>query len=66
MWVYDLRTNQHFTLRTNPLKREDLDEFVAGYNPKNRHERKPTYDPKANPQGRWRVYDYEELLNGTR
>ena len=62
LWVYDLRTNQHFTLRTNPLKREDLDEFVACYNPKNRHERKPTYDPKANPQGRWRAYDYEELL----
>ncbi|MDG7029112.1 MAG: N-6 DNA methylase, partial [Nitrososphaerota archaeon] len=62
LWVYDLRTNTHFTLRTNPLKREDLDEFVACYNPKNRHARKPTYDPKTNPQGRWRAYDYEELL----
>ena len=62
LWVYDLRTNMHFTLRTNPLKREDLDEFVTCYNPKNRHERKPTYDPKTNPQGRWRVYGYEELL----
>jgi hypothetical protein len=24
LWVYDLRTNQHFTLKTNPLKRTDL------------------------------------------
>jgi len=24
----------------NPLKRSDLDDFVASYNPKNRHERK--------------------------
>jgi hypothetical protein len=28
LWIYDLRTNMHFTLKTDPLKREDLDEFV--------------------------------------
>jgi type I restriction enzyme M protein len=61
LWVYDLRTNKHFTLKENPLKRTDLDDFVACYNPKNRHERKPTRSEK-NPQGRWRVYEYEELL----
>ena len=33
MWVYDFRTNQHFTLKTRPLKRSDLDEFVAAYKP---------------------------------
>lgn len=25
LWIYDLRTNQHFTLKTSPLKVEDLD-----------------------------------------
>jgi type I restriction enzyme M protein len=60
LWIYDLRTNKHFTLKENPLKRSDLEDFVACYNPKNRHERKPTWSEK-NPQGRWRVYDYEEL-----
>ena len=25
LWIYDLRTNMHFTLKTNPLKRSDLD-----------------------------------------
>ena len=40
LWIYDLRTNKHFTLKTSPLQREDLDEFVACYNPENRHERK--------------------------
>ena len=40
LWIYDLRTNQHFTLKQNPLTRADLDEFVACYNPANRHERK--------------------------
>jgi len=61
LWIYDLRTNQHFTLKTNPLKRSDLDDFVASYRPENRHERKPTWSEK-NPMSRWRAYSYEELL----
>ena len=43
LWIYDLRTNKHFTLKTNPLERADLDEFVACYHAENRHERKPTW-----------------------
>ncbi len=62
LWIYDLRTNTHFTLKTKTLKREDLDEFVACYNPKNRHQRKATWSAK-NPNGRWRAYDYDELIN---
>ena len=62
LWIYDLRTNKHFTLKTNPLKREDLDEFVKCYNPENRHQRKATWSEK-NPEGRWRSFDYEELIN---
>lgn len=61
LWIYDLRTNKHFTLKTNPLKREDLDEFVKCYNPANRHTRKPTWSEKE-PNGRWRSYDYDELI----
>jgi len=60
LWVYDLRTNQHFTLKQNPLRREDLDEFVACYNPDSRHEREETWS-EGNPDGRWRCYEYEEL-----
>jgi type I restriction enzyme M protein len=75
LWIYDLRTNMHFTLKTNTLKREDLDEFVQCYNPANRHDRKPTWYDEASPSpqpspargeganGRWRAYDYEELVN---
>jgi len=62
LWIYDLRTNTHFTLKTNPLKREDLDEFVKCYNPENRNKRKPTW-PENNTDGRWRAYDYEELVS---
>src|SRR2546429_1411722 len=53
LWIYDLRTNKHFTLKENPLKRADLDAFVACYNPKNRHERKES-DP-------FKSFSYEEL-----
>ncbi|HEV2642821.1 MAG TPA: class I SAM-dependent DNA methyltransferase, partial [Candidatus Elarobacter sp.] len=62
LWVYDFRTNQHFTLKTSPLKRADLDEFVACYNPANRHDRTPTWDEATNPTGRWRAYDYAEFV----
>lgn len=61
LWIYDLRTNKHFTLKTKTLQRSDLDEFVKLYNPENRFVRKATYSEKKNPDGRWRAYDYEEL-----
>jgi type I restriction enzyme M protein len=61
LWIYDLRTNLHFTLKENTLKRSDLDDFVTCYNPKNRHSRKPTWSAQS-PQGRWRAYDYDELM----
>jgi type I restriction enzyme M protein len=61
LWIYDFRTNQNFTLKTNPLKREDLDDFVACYHPENRHERSATWS-EENPDGRWRAFSYDELI----
>jgi type I restriction enzyme M protein len=61
VWVYDLRTNQHFTLKERPMTRADLDDFVACYRPGRRHERKPAWSEQA-PDGRWRPYSYEEIL----
>ncbi len=61
LWIYDLRTNKHFTLKTKLLNRSDLDEFVKCYNPSNRHQRSETWS-KDNPEGRWRSYDYKELV----
>jgi type I restriction enzyme M protein len=54
LWIYDFRTNQHFTLKTNSLKRADLDDFVACYHPENRHERKET--------DRFKSFSYEDLV----
>ena len=57
MWIYDLRTNQNFTLKTRQLQRSDLDDFVACYNPDNRYER------VAGETGRFRRFTYDELVS---
>ncbi len=62
VWYYDYRTNVHHTLKKKPMRFEDLAEFVACYNPSNRHKRKPTWDADTNPEGRWRRFGYEELV----
>ena len=62
LWIYDLRTNMHFTLKTSSLQRSDLDEFVKNYNPEDRHHRKATWSEKK-PDGRWRSYNYNELVS---
>ncbi|MGI8857610.1 MAG: N-6 DNA methylase [Thermomicrobiales bacterium] len=61
LWIYDLRTNQNFTLKERPLARADLDDFVTRFNPANRHDRTPTWSAE-NPAGRWRAYTYDELI----
>lgn len=54
VWIYDLRTNKHFTLKTRPLQRADLQDFIAAYCPENRHERKESE--------RFRYFDYKSLV----
>lgn len=55
LWVYDLRTNQHFTLKQNPLRRHHLDEFVDSYlSAKPRDERVESE--------RWKSFDYDDLV----
>jgi len=54
LWVYDVRANKHFTLKTNPLQREDLEDFVKCYNPENRNDR---------TEGeRFKSFTYDELV----
>lgn len=54
LWIYDLRTNKHFTLKSNPLTDEDLEDFFRCYNPENRHQRKET--------DRFHKFTYDELM----
>ena len=54
LWLYDFRTNHNFTLKTRALTRADLTDFVACYNPDNRHERTETE--------RFHAFSYDELI----
>ena len=60
IWIYDFRTNVHFTLVQNPMGFSDLRDFVDCYNPENRHQRTETYS-KENPDGRFRRYTYAQI-----
>ena len=63
IWIYDFRTNIHFTLKKNPLKFEDLTEFIQCYYPSNRQKRKELYNAETNPEGRWRKFTYDDIVN---
>ncbi len=54
IWIYDLRTNKHFTLKTDPLKIEDLQDFIKCYNPTNRHQRQENE--------RFKRFSYDEIM----
>ena len=61
IWIYDFRTNVHFTLKQHPMTDADLEDFIRCYHPENRHERAETWSPE-NPDGRWRRFSAEEIL----
>ena len=55
LWVYDFRTNQHFTLKQRQLRRADLDEFVDCFAPGS---------PRADriESQRFKAFTYDELM----
>jgi type I restriction enzyme M protein len=71
LWIYDLRTNLHFTLKENTLKRADLDEFVDCYfgqvgssrcDDRTAQRGVPTRSRhKCSESGRFKSFTYEEL-----
>ena len=61
VWIYDLRTNMHFTLVTNPMKYDDLKDFIECYSANDVAKRKETWS-EENPDGRWRKYTYDEII----
>lgn len=62
VWIYDFRTNVHFTLKQNPMRYDDLKDFITCFNPANRHERSETWS-EENPDGRFRRYTYQEIMD---
>lgn len=62
VWFYDLRTNNHFSLKQNFLDTHHLEEFKNCYNIWNVYSRIETYDTETNPEWRWRKFSYEEII----
>ncbi|MCK5175608.1 MAG: N-6 DNA methylase, partial [Planctomycetes bacterium] len=54
LWIYDLRTNMHFTPKNNPIRYSDLDDFIRCHNRENRSQRKETE--------RFKPFSYGELV----
>jgi len=66
-WVYDLRTNRHFTLKTNPLKESDLEDFIQCYKsrsgvPPLTSEDKRQDAASTSETERFRRFTYEEIV----
>jgi type I restriction enzyme M protein len=55
LWIYDFRTNQHFTMKTNPLRFNHLADFIEAYKPGARHKREVSE--------RFRRFSYDELIS---
>lgn len=54
VWIYDFRTNKHFTLVENKMTYDDLKDFIACYNPENRFERQETE--------RFKRFTYDDII----
>jgi type I restriction enzyme M protein len=55
VWVYNLRSNQHFSLRRNPIQTEDLSDFIRCYQSDKLDRRKET--------ARFRRFEYSEIVS---
>lgn len=62
VWFYDYRTGVKHTLATNPIKRSDLDDFVACYHAEDINARQETWSEET-PNGRWRKYPVADVLS---
>lgn len=62
VWFYDYRTNVHHTLKRKPMRIDDLQDFINAYCPKARHQRRESWHPEKNPEGRWRKFTYAEII----
>ena len=54
LWIYDFRTNEHFTMKTSPLREDHLDDFVAVFCADDRSKRVETE--------RFKKFTYAELI----
>ena len=58
IWVYDMRSSKRFSLKTNPMVKADLEEFVRLYRSNRSMSCKP---PATDSTVRWRGYNQETI-----
>ncbi|HEX2837336.1 MAG TPA: class I SAM-dependent DNA methyltransferase [Phycisphaerales bacterium] len=61
LWVYNLRDTR-ISLKNNPLRREDLQDFVAAFSPGNRVARKE--QSTRGCAAKWRCFDTADIVAG--
>jgi type I restriction enzyme M protein len=61
IWFYDYRTNIRHSLKKNPLRIDDLHEFINCYCSQDKSQRKETWS-KTNENGRWKEISYDQLI----
>jgi type I restriction enzyme M protein len=54
IWIYDLRSSRSYSLKQNPIRTEDLKDFISCYNSVNRARRKETEH--------FRCFKYSEII----
>jgi type I restriction enzyme M protein len=55
LWIYDLRTNKHFTQKVSPLKQSDLEDFLKAY-------KTGKFQDRIESE-RFKSFTYEELMS---
>lgn len=62
MWIYDYRINVNHTLKKNPMKYSDLEDFIKCYIPESRHSRTEAWSEES-PEGRFRKFGYDKIIS---
>ena len=61
-WIYDMRHQMRSFGKRNPLNNKDFEDFEKLFCVDDRSKRKETWNKEKNPNGRWRKFTIDEIL----
>ena len=61
VWIYDFRTNMHFTLKKKPMSYDDLKDFIHCYHAENIYDRHEIWSDE-NLDGRFRKFSVDDIF----
>ncbi|MBD5429141.1 N-6 DNA methylase [Lactobacillus sp.] len=62
VWIYDMRHQMRSFGKRSPLNAKDFEEFEKVFNVDDFTKRQETWDKEKNPNGRWRKFTIEEIM----